>query len=409
MKYDLEIYVDGASSGNPGPAGIGGIVLKNGQELLAFSEYIGEATNNMAEYKALLSALERIKSDRAGSVKIKSDSELMVKQLKGQYKTKNPDLRELGSTIRELLSRYDTVDVKHIPRDENTRADSLANDAISKKVDENKGRPKTTFITFISDFGQEDGWTGIVKSVVLEINPKAKIIDIAHDIKPFDINKGAFVLSTVVSYIKPAIHLAVIDPGVGGQRQSLAIETVGGNMLVGPDNGLLIPAAKRDGGIKKVVSITSERIMLKQKWSTFNARDVFAPAAAHLSAGADIKVLGQEIEQNSLVPGLWAESRISANGVEAEIIDIDRFGTARLSIPSADMEKLGISTGSQAELSWADQEIIVKMERTFSDVAQAETVALVDSSGYLCIAVNRGSAAEQYRLKVGQRINIISR
>lgn len=406
---ELIIYCDGAASGNPGPAGIGGYAILDGEEAFSFSEAIGHATNNVAEYRALVFALDQAASLKADSVTVFTDSELMARQLTGRYQVKNQGLKELFGQATALLGAYEHHDVKHIPRTENARADDLACQAIADERPAAKPGASRPRITFTSDFGEGDGWTGVVRAVVTDINPAAEIIDLAHDIPAFDIRKGAFVLATAVPYVTAAAHLAVVDPGVGGQRRPVIIEAANAQVFVGPDNGLLLPAVERSGGATRAFSITNPKYLLEDTWATFDARSVFAPAAAHISAGVPLAELGSEVSSSTLAPSPWMHARMSAQGIEAEIIDIDRFGTARLNIDAADFDGLGLRTGSDVELSWSGKSVMMRIERTFGDVTTGDPVSLVDSSGFLSAAVNTGSAAEKFGLYVGLRIHLLSR
>lgn len=399
------IYCDGAASGNPGPAGVGGVLLKDGVEVDFFSESIGEATNNVAEYRALITALSKAYALGADSVLVHSDSELMVKQIKGEYTVKNEGLAPLYREATELLGRFGSYEISHVRREENSRADDLAKNACQGCVPEK--RPNR--ITFTSDFGHGDGWTGICRAVMRDINPNVEIIDVAHDLPGFDVRKGAFVLATAVLYVEAAVHMAVVDPGVGGTRQAIALETADGTFLVGPDNGLLLPAADRLGGVAKAVAITNPDYMLPSEWATFNARDVFSPVSAHLAKGVAIEKLGQETDRNGLALAPWSPSRMTSNGLEGEIIDIDRFGTARLNITSDEIRRAGVSAGGSIGFEFGSREERMRFERTFSDVGHGEAVALIDSSGFLAIAVNTGSAQDRFGLSTGVRVTLLNR
>lgn len=407
MIEEFELFVDGAASGNPGPAGIGGILSKENEEVLTFSESIGEATNNVAEYKALIKGLGEAAARGVRSIRVFSDSELMVNQMNGDYKVKSENLTDLNKQATELAQGFEDIEIVHVLREKNKRADELACKAIKgSSLAGNKKTARSKRITFISDFGEGDGWTGICKAVVKDINPDAEIIDIAHDIPGFDIRKGAFVLATAVLYIKAAAHMAVIDPGVGGQRRPVVVKSLNGGVFVGPDNGLLIPAVKRDGGVDSAFAISNPVYMLYDGMATFNARDIFAPAAAHISRGISPEDFGEQLDVDTLTPGPWGEARMSSQGWEAEIIDIDRFGTARLNIQSHDKERIDLEIDKHVELMLSSRTEQVTFKNTFSDVAPGETLILIDSSGFLSIAVNTGSAADKLGLYTGMRIHL---
>ncbi len=408
MTERFELFVDGAASGNPGPAGIGGTLLKDGEEVVSFSEPIGETTNNVAEYKALIKGLGEAIKQGAYKIEVFSDSELMVKQMKGHYKVKSDNLSGLHDEANRLIREFEKIEITHVTRDKNKKADELACKAIEDKrpASVNKKAAPKARITFTSDFGEGDGWTGICKAVIKDINPEADIIDIAHDIPGFDIRKGAFVLATAVLYIKADAHMAVIDPGVGGQRRPVIVRSANGGVFVGPDNGLLMPALDRDGGPDKAILISNPDYTLDDGMATFNARDIFAPVAAHLSKGVGLDDFGEPLDTGTLTPGPWGEARMSSQGWETEIIDIDRFGTARLNIQAHDKERIGFEIDRLAELILSSRTEEIAFKRTFSDVGPGEPLILIDSSGYLSVAVNTGSAADKLGLYVGMRLHL---
>lgn len=414
----MKIYVDGAAWGNPGPAGIGGVLYKDGKEIGRFSEYLGEATNNEAEYQALIFALKQAQPEKEESVEIYSDSELLVRQLTSTYKVKSVNLKPLYEEVKILLSHFTQVRITHISRDQNTEADRLANQAIAKRHPHPASRiQRPAVISFLSDFGYADGWMGICKGVIKNIKSDAEIIDISHDIPSFDVKKAAFVLVQAVSFIKARVHLAVVDPGVGGARRPIAIESEQDSFLVGPDNGVLIPAAKRLGGTRKVVEISNKKFMLEPVAPTFHGRDIFSPAAAYLLKGIDLTELGSEIESATLEKAPWSEPKIggrfSKQGrrepspwIEAEVIDIDKFGTGHLNVTQSHLKELKINDGEKLKIEWGKSSQILPFLKTFSDVEKGKPLLLIDSSNYLCIAVNQGSASKLFNLRAGQQVKL---
>lgn len=264
-------------------------------------------------------------------------------------------------------------------------------------------------ITFLTDFGLEDEWVGICHGVIRNIVPEVEIIDITHQIPSFDIKKGAFVLVSSLPFMPQGVHLAVVDPGVGGERKAIIIETTRGDFLVGPDNGLLIPAAQRLGGIKRAVEIKNEQYFLKPVSSTFHARDVFAPVSAHLARGVEVGSFGESLDPSGLEPAPWSSSIIKGDEVEADIIDIDKFGTLRLNSTGSDLVRVGIFKGDLVRIKWGSRHRDVPMVETFAEVARGEPLLLVDSSGYVSIAVNLGRADVEFDLKVGEKIRFEKR
>jgi len=253
-------------------------------------------------------------------------------------------------------------------------------------------------VCFVSDFGLEDTWVGVCHAVIFEACPQARVVDLAHQIPPFDVRKAAAVAAAGVYQLPEAIHLVVVDPGVGGGRADLCLLTHGGTRLVGPDNGVLIAAAGRAGGIAEAYAIDPENIDFRRPLATFHARDVMAPAAAALACGVEPQALGVAVDPRTLVPPPFLTSRVEGDYVFTEIVDIDRFGSVRLGVGGDQLDDLGL-TSDRLELSFGHLVLDVSFGATFSDVEVGEPISLVDSSGWLTLAVREGSAAERYGLE----------
>lgn len=267
-----------------------------------------------------------------------------------------------------------------------------------------------SIICFTSDFGIGDTWVGMCHAVIYRSCPQARVVDLAHDIPPFDIRKAAVVASSGVWQLPDAIHLAVVDPGVGGGRADLVLITKGGSALVGPDNGVLMPAAWRSGGVAEAYSIVPEHLDFRAPLPTFHARDILAPTAAILACGVLASVIGEPLDPASLAPPPFALFSAEDDTLAAEVIDIDRFGSFRLAIPAEDaLERFG--AGDLLEIGIGHVQIDAPFGRTFSDVDQGAPVALIDSSGWFTVAVHMGSAAERYGVEPGviARVRSVSR
>ncbi len=241
------------------------------------------------------------------------------------------------------------------------------------------------WISFTTDYGLVDGFTAACEGVVARIAPHARVLHVTHGVPPQDVRRGAAVLAQTVPYLPPAVHLAVVDPGVGTSRRPVAVVTPGG-VLVGPDNGLLGPAAQVLGGATAAYELTEFR--LEPVSATFHGRDVFAPAAAHLAAGATPDRLGPRVDPYSLVRLPDPVSVAEPGGLSAEVLGVDHFGTLQLA-----------ATGFEADLG--DRVRVVAGERsaegvvgrTFADAPTGGVVVLLDSAGHVAVAVNGGSAA----------------
>ncbi|MDO8949570.1 MAG: SAM-dependent chlorinase/fluorinase [Actinomycetota bacterium] len=252
-----------------------------------------------------------------------------------------------------------------------------------------------SIICFTSDFGMSDTWVGVCHAVIYRACPQARVVDLAHDIQPYDIRKAAAVAASGVLQLPEAIHLVVVDPGVGGGRRDLCLVTTQGTVLVGPDNGVLIPATWRAGGIAEAYVIEPQALTFRAPLATFHARDVLAPAAAALACGVEPGAVGASVDSRSLVEAPFPRCYPEDGQLVAEVVDIDRFGSIRLAVLLEDLDGLRGSEGV-IEIDFENTRFEVPLRATFSDVAEGESVALFDSSGWLTIAVRMGSAAERY-------------
>ena len=248
-------------------------------------------------------------------------------------------------------------------------------------------------VTLTSDFGCCEEWVGAVKGVILSINPTATIVDISHEIPPFDIAKGAFVLAAALPYMPLGVHVAVVDPGVGTRRLAVALVTERGDALVGPDNGLLIPAAVRLGGVSKAFCLDDQDFFRAPVHPTFHARDIFAPVAAHLSLGVDPREMGSPMDADDLVPAPWGRAREGEGAIYATVIDVDRFGSLRLNAYPEQVSSLGCVEGDRVLLGVGEEEMEARIASTFGDVEAGGTLLFEDSSGVMAAGVSGGSLA----------------
>jgi len=261
----------------------------------------------------------------------------------------------------------------------------------------------SSIICFTSDFGLDDTWVGICHAVILSACDSARIVDLSHGIRPYDVRKGAAVAAAGVYQLPGAIHLVVVDPGVGGPRRDLSIETVEGTRLVGPDNGILLPAAGRSGGIARAVALSTGRGI--EPSPTFRARDVLAPAAAALACGARVTDLGDEVDASGLVAAPFGECRREESYVYGEVLEADRFGSVRVNVPAEQVDELGLRA-ERLEVGLGHNTLSVPFGQTFSDVGEGEPVVLMDSSGWLTLSINQGSALDRYGVEIGTHVRL---
>jgi len=260
-------------------------------------------------------------------------------------------------------------------------------------------------LTFLTDYGLEDGFAAVCHGVAAQIAPELHITDITHLIPPGDIRRGAVVLAQAVPYFPPAVHVAVVDPGVGTARRGVAVQA-GQSLFVGPDNGLLPPALAVAGGATRAVSLTNTALWRDTTAATFHGRDVFMPVAARLAAGLPLAAAGEPTEVTSLVTLPPPECRLTANGAQVEVVTVDRFGNAQLSLPGRDASLAGLTLGATVTLSWDDGTATAPFGRTFGDVAPGGLLCYTDSGGWVAIAVAGGDAAARLGLRAGTRITL---
>jgi S-adenosyl-L-methionine hydrolase (adenosine-forming) len=261
------------------------------------------------------------------------------------------------------------------------------------------------FVTFLSDFGLQDDFVGTCHGVIKRIAPEAQIVDITHGIEPLAVLQGALVLANTVPYMPEGVHLAVVDPGVGGNRRALAIRDTSGRLYVGPDNGLLVPAAEKQG-ISAAWQLSNAGYMLRPVSRTFHGRDVFAPAAAHLASGVDPAELGPELEPASLVRLELPEPELGTAMIRATVLYVDRFGNVQLNLSRADVEKAGILPGRRVELDLGVDRYYATAARAFSDVRAGDIILYEDSYENIAVAITDGNAAEMLSARAGQAITI---
>lgn len=253
-------------------------------------------------------------------------------------------------------------------------------------------------LTFLTDYGLDDGFVAACHGVSSQIAPDARIIDITHLVPPGDIRRGAAVLAQTVPYLPPAVHVAVVDPGVGTARRAVGI-AAGGSVFVGPDNGLLSWAVEVSGGVTAAVSLTNRTLWRDAVSATFHGRDIFMPVAAHLAAGIALAEAGDELDPAGLVVLPRPASRVRDGIAEGEVVTVDRFGNVQLSITGEDAARAGLAAGTAVALGWRGQELTVPLRATFGDVDAGELVGYTDSAGFVTIALNGGDAARRLGLR----------
>jgi hypothetical protein len=258
-------------------------------------------------------------------------------------------------------------------------------------------------ITFLSDYGLTDGFVGVVHSVIRSIAPEVAVIDLTHGIEPYDVRGGGLALARSAPYLCPGVVLAVVDPLVGTSRRPIAVEIGdGAAVLVGPDNGLLAPVVQLYGGASRAVEITNELYRLPTDSATFDGRDIFAPAAAHLCMGVELTDLGPLVDPVTLFPAMVPLPREEEGRLHGEVLWVDRYGNAQLNI---DPDELA-GFEEHVRLVFDDTSRTARRVPAFAAVERGEVGLIVDSYGLMAVVLDRASAAEAFGLRAGSAVTI---
>jgi len=262
-------------------------------------------------------------------------------------------------------------------------------------------------ITFLSDYGYDDEFAGVCRAVIARIAPDAAVVDLTHGIARHDVGGGALVLAAALPYTPPGVHLAIVDPGVGSPRRALAVRmATEERILVGPDNGLLWPAIERFGGPVEAVDVSLSPFRLEPISATFHGRDIFAPVAANLARGAVLREAGHSLDPAELERFEPAPTRAERGVATAPVVRVDRFGNAILGIAEADLPATGLLLGHPVEVEAASGAREAIYARAFAEVAEGQLLVYLDSTGWLALAVNRGSAVELLGLAAGDEVTL---
>ena len=252
-------------------------------------------------------------------------------------------------------------------------------------------------VTLLTDYGLQDEYVGVCHGVIARIAPEARVIDLTHGVPRHAIRSGALALRRALPFTPSGVHVAVVDPGVGGPRRGIAVRCGGDRLLVGPDNGLLMPAAEHLGGVEEAVDLASSPWLLEPVSATFHGRDVFAPVAAHLALGEPLARAGEPLPVDPLVALALPEPRREGIALVAHALAFDTYGNVLLDASTGDLPP-----GERVEVAgrW------VARGRTFGDVPDGELLLYEDSSGALALAVNGGSARDELNLRLDDEIRI---
>jgi S-adenosylmethionine hydrolase len=263
-------------------------------------------------------------------------------------------------------------------------------------------------VTFLSDYGYEDEFAGVCRAVIARIAPGVELIDLTHGIARAAVRQGAVVLANSLPFAPPGVHLAVVDPGVGTDRRPVAVRVADRDrLLVGPDNGLLAVTIERLGGAREAIDLTLSDFRLEPLSATFHGRDLFAPVAGRLAAGAALSEAGEEVATESLAGIDLPEPRVYPERLIAHAIHADRFGNVALNVAHEQLAEGPLRLGRSLQVETPAGRFEAVFARAFSDVEPGRLLVYEDSSRSLALAVNRGSAAE--RLEVSPDDEVVLR
>lgn len=250
-------------------------------------------------------------------------------------------------------------------------------------------------VTLLTDYGLEDEFVGVCHGVILQIAPDCRVIDLSHGVPRHDTRHGALVLAGALPYTPPAVHVAIVDPEVGSERRAVALRCDEGRLLVGPDNGLLLPAAERFGGVVEAVDVSRSPHRLEPVSATFHGRDIFCPVAAQLARGAELADAGERIDPDTLLRIELPVASVEDGALVAHVRVVDGFGNVSLDVGHAQLAGTGLALGRAVAVEAGGRRHTATFVRSFADVAAGELLVYEDAHRALAVAVNRGSAASE--------------
>jgi len=259
-------------------------------------------------------------------------------------------------------------------------------------------------VALLTDYGLDDEFVGVMKSVIADIAPHARITDIGHNVRAYDVRGASLMLARAIQYVPRGVVVAVVDPGVATKRKMIALEVAGGEgVLVGPDNGLLVPAAAMVGGVESAVVLSNTELHLPAPGATFAGRDVFAPVAAHLCNGMSLHELGELVDPDTLMPGLVGLPQIGDSEIIAEVTWVDVYGNCQLNLGPDDI--VGLMAGSNRLTIVVDgTDRSVAVVSAFDDIPEGALGLVIDSYGMLAVAKRQDSAAQALGVASGDQV-----
>jgi S-adenosylmethionine hydrolase len=264
-------------------------------------------------------------------------------------------------------------------------------------------------VTLLTDYGRNDDFVGVCHGVIRRIHPEAEIVDITHGIDRYAVRQGALVLRNTLPYMPVGVHVAVVDPQVGTERRAIALRTGDGRILVGPDNGLLSLAWETCAGVDLAVDVTRSPHRLEPVSATFHGRDIFAPVAAHLAAGAELADAGDPLDPGTLARVELPVPSEQDGAVVAHALVIDHFGNVVLNVDHDRLAGTGITLGGKVEVEALGESYVATYTQTFADVNPGELLVYEDAYRTLALAINRGDAAGTLSLTTDSEVRLRAR
>lgn len=262
-------------------------------------------------------------------------------------------------------------------------------------------------VSFLSDLGSSSEHVGVVKATLRELAPHVVVIDLGHDVAPFDVRAASLSLARAAAYLNRGVIIAAVDPGAGGDRRLIGVEVGdGAGIFLGPDNGVLAPAVAIAGGAERAIVLDDVQFHLAAPGTTFAARDVLAPVAAALCRGRDLFELGTPVDVDTLLPGVVPIVRDENGTAACEVIWVDRFGNCQLNVSREDLEQMWGHAVGRVRLTMGDTVRSVAIVESYGELGSGAAGLVVDSSGLLSVAVERGSAQAELSLGEGDPVMI---
>lgn len=262
-------------------------------------------------------------------------------------------------------------------------------------------------VSFLSDLGHGSDAVGVVHALLRDLAPELHVVDITHDVTPFDVRAGSLALARAVAYVPSGIVMACVDPGAGTERRLVAVEVAGGNgVFIGPDNGLLATGVALAGGAERAVVLDRVEHHLASPGATFAARDVLAPVAAALARGVDLAELGSSIDPGSLLPSVVPIPREENGSLACEILWVDRFGNCQINASHDDVVAIFGSETSRVRVTFGDELRSVEIVTSYGALGAGAFGLVIDSSGLLSLAFDRASASRELGLGEGDAVRL---